>query len=501
MRVLARPWGRPARVGSDGRPVLGPTDASALEVAGDEEMGEAAVVVSWADGTRAIAVPRYPRVGSSRGPARFEGLPRLPHDGPSSEDADQRGRDALRLMNTVLARIGDLEVALDDPARVWARLAERWSRAEREDEPRMAEIVRQSQAMTSRLAALEPRLRRVLRRTRELTPLSRVEEVDRAAMIWLSRQPGRTLAERAGASQRIMAVVRHESLDTPENRVLRAYATLARDVARGWCRENDAARGRPRHERVDRFARRAARLAGDLGDAGVGLARAGAAPNYVLMADPDYRAVNEAWERLLLRRRALDDLWGWQACSWCEFTMLALVLALRGIPGARMVAASPLAWREEHDRGRRVLADNPVAAFHLPREGLILEVQDRPRRIAAAQGPFGAPIWLRVGDLSGAPARRRVPVWPLHAFDPLDPATEAHEAAAAVPGILRAAPRRSFEVEEALVVVPAHGRAGVATTEGSPAVTAMPMGPSGPELAAGRRAIADFLRSLIRSAP
>ena len=486
---------------SDGRAVLGPTDAPTLEVAVGEDPGEAARIASWDDGARATVVPRYPRIGSAVGPARFEGLPRLSHDGPSTEGADERGRDALRRMNTVLARIGDLEVALDDPARVWARLAERWGRAEREEEPRMAEIVRQSGVMAPRLTALEPRLRRVLRRSRELTPLSRVEEVDRAAMVWLSRQPGRTLAERAGASQRIMAIVRHESLDTPENRVLRSYATLARDVARGWCRENEAARGRPRHERVDGFARRTARLAGNLAEAGVGLARAGAAPNYVLMSDPDYRAVHDAWERLLLRRRALDDLWGWQACSWSEFTALALVLALGEVPGARMVAASPLAWREEHDRGRHVRADNPLAAFHLRREGLILEVQDRPRSIEAAQGPFSAPIWLRIGDLSGAPARRRVPVWPLHAFDALDPAAEAREASAAIPGLLRGSTRRSFAVGEALLILPAHGRTGAATAEGPPSVTAVLMGPSGAELAAGRRAVAAFVRSLIRSGP
>ena len=78
----------------------------------------------------------------------------------------------------------------------------------------MAEIVRQARRMQPVLHDLERRIRRVLRRHRELTPLDRVQEMDRASMVWLSRQPGRSIAERAGASQRILATGRRENFDT-----------------------------------------------------------------------------------------------------------------------------------------------------------------------------------------------------------------------------------------------------------------------------------------------
>lgn len=502
MRVLARPWGREARRDAEGVPVLGPGDAPTMEVRGNAIPPDTAPGSAWtAHGASwAIVMPRYPGPRRSPRGLRFEGLP-LPPSGSAAPDSPEETRReaALGHMNQVLARVGDMEVALAEPARVWEALDELWSLAERADAPNMAEIVRQAGEVRLTVDRLEPRLRRVLRRVRESTPLSRVQEIDRKGMIWLSRQPGRTLAERAGSSQRILAVARHESLDTPENRVLRGYAEMARDAARDWCRENVRAQQSPRYIQVEGFGRRTARLARDLRDAGVGLPVVGAAPNYVLTADPDYRAVHEAWERLMRRRRVLDDLWGWQARAWGEFVLLGLVLALRQIPGASLVAASPTVWTPEHDRGRRTDADNPLAVFHLAEEGLIVEVQGWPRRADTAQGPFGAPIWLRIGDLSGDPPRRRAPVWPLHGFEPRDPQEEAAEAARAIPNLLRRTPSRDFAVREALIVMPAHGRTEPAIAPGPPRVAAVPFGPSGNELAAGRRTIAEFVRALART--
>jgi hypothetical protein len=51
-------------------------------------------------------------------------------------------------------------------------------------------------------------------------PVGRVQEIDRRAMLWFARQPGETLADRAGDDQRVLAVAREENFDTLENRVL-----------------------------------------------------------------------------------------------------------------------------------------------------------------------------------------------------------------------------------------------------------------------------------------
>ena len=176
----------------------------------------------------------------------------------------------------------------EDPSDTWGHLRDAWKRAEDEAEPKMAEIVRQARGMLPALRDLEKRIRRVLRRHRELTPLDRVQEMDRASMVWLSRQPGRSIAERAGSSQRILATVRRENFDTLENRVLHAYTRLAADVAREWSREHPRAENSVRYKQVEAFRKACRVLSRTLSDLDVMIAPAGVQPNYVLMQDRSY---------------------------------------------------------------------------------------------------------------------------------------------------------------------------------------------------------------------
>lgn len=70
-------------------------------------------------------------------------------------------------------------------------------------------------------------LRKTLLRLRERTPLGRVQQVDVACLRWLTRQPGRSAVEKAGATQRILGIVRRENFDTLENRVLKDFLLRA----------------------------------------------------------------------------------------------------------------------------------------------------------------------------------------------------------------------------------------------------------------------------------
>jgi hypothetical protein len=230
-------------------------------------------------------------------PVRF----RFGHD-PVTE-AEKEGTAALQHMNEVLARIQELEEALEDPAMLWERLREAWKRADDEANPSMAEIVRQARRMQPVFGGLEKRVRRVLRKHRELTPLDRVREMGQASMVWLSRQPGRNIPERAGASQRILATVRRENFDTLENRVLHAHARLAVDAARQWIREHPSAKSSARYDQVDAFLKSCRTLARTLANLGGAIAPAGITPNCFLMQDRSYREVHDCWLRLLLRRK------------------------------------------------------------------------------------------------------------------------------------------------------------------------------------------------------
>lgn len=410
---------------------------------------------------------------------------------------EERQVAAMNRVERVRARMRDLRAALDDPLGLWTETSSRWRKAENDETPDSDIIVRHAREMAPVIEALARHPRRVLRREAGWTPLARVQEMDRAAMLWLARQPGRTLAERAGPSQRIQAPVRVESIDTLENRVLRSLAELSRDRAHDYCRRNAAAARSPRRERVERYGRACGRIARDLAHDGVRTAPHDAAPNYVLQNDPGYHSAWEAWGALLRREAERDELWRWQARAWEEFCGVALVIALERIPGARLVAASPVAWREEQDAGCWLDHDNPLAVFFIEGRDLIVEVQMRSARSGRREDLL-APVWLRVGDLSNEIASR-VAVWPLHGFgDAADP-QDADE----VMGVLRAV-RLSpgFHVGGVLrggvVIRPtdadpeAHGR-----NDGQLRTLSCTLGPSGKPLARGLDILSAFVIGLL----
>lgn len=441
-----------------------------------------------------LALCPYPKRGSAAKP-EMVGFPTRPRRGHDPKDADdQLAADALRRMNEVLARVQELEEALDEPDDVWGRLRAAWKRAEHEEDPRMAEIVRQAREVKPVLTGLLKRIRRVLRRHRELTPLDRVQEMDRASMVWLSRQPGRTVAERAGAGQRILATVRHENYDTLENRVLHAYARLASDAAREWMLEHPRARESRRYAEVDAF-RKTCRIVGStLANLGVSLAEPGCTPNYVLMQDRDYRLVRESWERLLKRDQAIDELWAWQAQAWTDFAVLAITLAIDEIDEAQLVAQSPINWRAEAEMGRWFDQDRPIAVFWLRETGRIVEVQARPKAPGSLLAAAHAHVALRITDPTRLDVPHRVAVWTPHAMRRIDPGEAAQDAAALIDQLQKYA---TIEVlRHGLILTPAQGEAETASADGQRSrVYAVALDASGNSLAAGLNAVREFVRS------
>lgn len=337
-------------------------------------------------------------------PERFRG------EDPRTED-EQRARALMLRAEAVWDRVSDVEDALADPARLWATLRRRWTEDD-SDEPRMDTIVRHSTELGPVLDALEKRPRRILRRVHQMVPVGRVQEIDRRAMLWLARQPGETLAERAGDDQRVLAVAREENFDTLENRVLRAYGELAHLHAREYLDRNRTRKMSRRATVVEAFGRRCGRLSRELASRGVRAAEPGVIPNFVLQQNPQYRGIWVAWIELLKQEREKDELWRWQARSWEEFCTLALMVALIGVPGARTVATAPIWYRDEHHRGRWIESDTPLGVFHLPETGLIVEVQSGAAYSDLAG--FGAPIWLRIGRTGEVrEPLTRIPVWPI----------------------------------------------------------------------------------------
>lgn len=500
MRRLSRPWSAAFLPDDE---AFGPDDCLMLAYERTPPQGVAHTVLM--KGTvrgqeTCLALCPYPKRGSGTCPDR-EGFPVRPRRGQDPKDESEHfAADALRRMNEVLARIQELEEALDDPSDVWARLRAAWRRAEHEEDPRMAEIVKHSRELKPVLTELLKRIRRVLRRHRELTPLDRVQEMDRASMVWLSRQPGRSVAERAGPAQRILATVRKENFDTLENRVLHAYVRLAADAAREWMREHPRAKESARYAQVETFRKTCRAIASLLGELRVSVAEPGSTPNYVLMQDRGYRRIREGWERLLRRDKAIDDLWAWQAQTWTDFAVLAITLAIDELEEAQLVAQSPIDWRSEAVTGRWFQQDRPIAVFWLRKTGRIVEVQARPETPGPLLTAARAHVALRVTDPTRSEIPHRVAVWTPHAMTRLDLDPAVQEAAALVDQLQ---PLAMTEVlRHGLILTPAHGIPETAQAAGKRSrVHGIALGASGESLAVGLDAVRQFVRGEFYGGP
>ncbi|WP_315813852.1 DUF2357 domain-containing protein [Bradyrhizobium sp. SZCCHNR2028] len=440
--IWLRPWalllsGRPHRItvreqdidiGADHAAAiwLYETNGDRVEVDGKRDTTEPIVGFDAGDPTRRLSLLPFPLRNvpgvtiTSQGRSIRLRRPGNPERLPTNvEPQTEQEHEAHRLMlraESVWTRVRDVELLLGDPGQLWQELGRRWKKVDDDTPPRMDVIADHAFVLWRTVEELARSPRRILRRTHRQIPLARVQELDRRAMTWLVRQPGETLAERAGDQQRVLAVAREDSFDTLENRVLRSYCELASHAARDYLELYAAKRQTSRARKVDAFGKASRRLARYLADHGVRTADPGVTPNFVLQHNINYHRIWNAWHELLRRDRILDQLWRWQARSWEEFCALAVVVALIDIPGARVVAAAPIEFRDEQLRGCWVEHDNPLVTIFLPQQKLVVEVRYRLERPDKALSDFAAPISIRFGRLGDFMGFLRiVVVWPIWA--------------------------------------------------------------------------------------
>jgi hypothetical protein len=343
---------------------------------------------------------------------RWPDLPDRPRETGTGEHAEP-GMPLMQRARAVWDRIQDVDAALADPATLWQTLHSLWTGADA-GMPQMHVIVRHARELGTVLETMGRRPRKVLRRVHRTLPVGRVQEIDRRAMLWLARQPGEDLAEKAGDRQRLVAVAREENYDILENRVLRSYAELAARVGRDYLARNRTRATSRRARDVERFVQRCRGLARDLAAKSVRLAEAGVTPNFVLQQNAEYRKIWDGWGELRRQDLIEDDLWRWQALSWSEYCALVLMVALIAVPGAQVVATSPIWFRDEQRRGTWIEWDSPLGVVYLPEQCLVVEVAN-----ARAGGPMarlGARLVLRLSGVGqDAGQRALVPVWPLWA--------------------------------------------------------------------------------------
>lgn len=150
------------------------------------------------------------------------------------------------------------------------------------------------------------RIRKVLRRDRQLVPIDRLQQIDNSCIRWLARQPGYIAEEKAGTKQKLMGVVRYESADTLENRVFKQYLRYCLREGRDYIRRYQSQY--PDSENCRKVARFVSFVSLGIESPAIQEARnlhSIPAPNYTLQNNRLYR---EIWKHYLLLARHISEI-------------------------------------------------------------------------------------------------------------------------------------------------------------------------------------------------
>jgi len=166
------------------------------------------------------------------------------------------------------------------------------------------------------------RPRRILLRYRENTKLNRIQELDSACIRDYARRPGRTVAEKAGPRQVLLAVQRKDSMETLENRVFSWVINGMIEKAMAYVARNQhyLQNGSTRVEKVARCKRKCDGwlLSENIQSISFDHLQHPVQPNYSLQMDERYRHVYSTYRELLREKQTLDDAWEWQRILWAE---------------------------------------------------------------------------------------------------------------------------------------------------------------------------------------
>ena len=303
---------------------------------------------------------------------------------------------------------------------VWQRVEEAFlDPYGRDHEPTMDVLVEHARVLYPVLADLAENPRKVLRRTHRRVSVGMVAEMDGRTLRWLSKQPGRNTAERAGARQALLAPVREENLDTLENRTLRALAErsvrlVGEHVAGSGARVVQDAR---KLNLLTAYRRRCRTLGRDLRLRGVRIVDANVSPNYVLQNG------RVAIGRCGVRGRRCSsttahEIWCGvgRARSWEEYCLLFAIVACRFQTHLMdCLMEMPLQVRMEQREGRWIALHDPAAVFFpkLAGEEWTVEVRT-PVENGTGASP-GAAACLELKMWNGH-TKGRMPIYALHSF-------------------------------------------------------------------------------------
>jgi len=161
-----------------------------------------------------------------------------------------------------------------------------------------------------------------------MLPLDRIQQLDDACIRWYVRQPGRTVVEKAGPQQKLLGVVRTDTADTHENRVVRELLELARTECSEYQRDHVLFPQSQRVITIRRFGSQIKRWLRESEIARVPRLVGEAQPNYVLQFDRRYSSIWPWYVRLRKLRDEKLDASRWKNRVFAEHVSLGIAASL-----------------------------------------------------------------------------------------------------------------------------------------------------------------------------
>ncbi|QDT04238.1 hypothetical protein K227x_26280 [Rubripirellula lacrimiformis] len=231
-------------------------------------------------------------------------------------------------------------------------VCEQWNQVGHSKVPPLSLIVRLADEIPDVLENVCRKPRVILRRQRELELATRIQQVDAACIRWMSRQPGRTLAEKAGPRQRLMAVVRREDCNTPENRVALDLLRRCKRAGEIYIARHNEFEASQRYLKVKTFVKLCDRLIRRSAISAVGKLVGTAQPNYVLQHEERYSVLWDAYQRLVRHEKVTQSTWMWRDRLWSEWLWFGIASSLSSFSFESPAHRTLLSLSDEPNCGR-----------------------------------------------------------------------------------------------------------------------------------------------------
>lgn len=277
-------------------------------------------------------------------------------------------------------------------------------------------IVKHASELGRVVTSVAERPRQVLKRVRQMMPVSRIQQMDASCLVDFIRRPGRNVAEKAGDRQLLKGIDREQTFDTLENRVLKDVLMRSDLAARSY------ASAFPKSGKtaiVQNYGLVCRRLSRHPAFQDVPTLMRSPTPNYVLLFDPLYQKIWKAYQELIKRDEHEDDAWRWQTRMWADIASLIVQAALVWA-SKDTIARSPQGILTEQHRGRWTEDRSQTTVFlmSLGKKKVVvspidLRSQQEHPRSYGWQTSLGATMVLQLEECGGG-RKCSVLIWACH---------------------------------------------------------------------------------------